>query len=146
MFRQSRSRTDLRRRPCDWPKAVHFELFVSRDTLAELRRVLAYPQVRSISPNMTPVRIGAFLQRVTFRATLQRRVGRIFHFERDPKDEPYLNLAAQVRAHYLVTRDKDLLSLMSGHSAFCKAFRRSTRPLEVVDPVTFLTLIRGDRP
>ena len=31
-----------------------FELFVSRATLAELRRVLAYEQVASMSPSMTP--------------------------------------------------------------------------------------------
>jgi len=122
-------------------EAGAFELFVSKATLAELRRVLGYEEVLAISPNLTPVRIAAFLQRLTFRGTLLRRVGRVFHFARDPMDEPYLDLAAAAKADYLVTRDKDLLSLMTGHSLFCKQFRQRTRPLKVVDPVAFLRAV-----
>src|SRR2546428_11139855 len=44
-----------------------FELFVSRPTLAELRRVLGYERVVAISPNLTPERVAAFLERLTFR-------------------------------------------------------------------------------
>jgi len=120
------------------------ELFVSSQTLAELREVLEYPEVRAISPAMTPLRVAAFLQRLTFRATLRRRVRRVFHFARDPKDEAYLDLAFAAKADYLVSRDKDLLSLMTGHSVFCKEFRRATHPLKVVDPLAFLeAAIRG---
>jgi predicted nucleic acid-binding protein len=64
-----------------------------------------------------------------------------FDYPRDPDDEIYLDLAAAVRADYLVTRDKDLLSLMGGHSLFCKQFRRATHPLKVLDPVAFLKAI-----
>jgi predicted nucleic acid-binding protein len=61
----------------------------------------------------------------------------------DPTDEPYLDLAAAVKADYLVTRDEDLLTLMTGHSAFCKEFRQKTRPLAILDPVMFLEALRG---
>ena len=118
------------------------ELFVSRPTLAELRRVLGYEEVLSISPNLTPERIAGFLQRVTFRAKLIRRVPHILDYPRDPDDEPYIDLAAAASADYLVTRDKDLLSLMAGHSAVCKEFRQKTRPLAVVAPLQFLSIIR----
>ena len=37
-----------------------------------------------------------------------------------------------------MSRDKDLLSLMTGHATVCKEFRQKTRPLKVVDPVGFL--------
>jgi len=60
------------------------ELFVSKPTLAELRKVLGYPHIREISPNMTPVRIGAFLERVRFRATLVRK--NIKHLMDYPRD------------------------------------------------------------
>ena len=40
-------------------------------------------------------------------------VPRIYAPERDRKDEPYLNLALEARARYLVSRDRDLLDLMS---------------------------------
>ena len=56
------------------------ELFVSKATIRELRRVLAYEQVRAISPRMTPLIIVAFLQRLRYRARLQRRVRHIFTF------------------------------------------------------------------
>ena len=115
-----------------------FELFASKATLGELRRVLNYPEVVAISPRLTPERVAAFLGRLTFRATLVRRVRHVMDYPRDPKDEPYINLADAAKADYLVTRDKDLLSLMTGHSAVSKEFRRRTRPLQVLDPVAFL--------
>lgn len=126
-------------------EAGAFELFISRATVAELRRVLTYSQVLRISPNLTPLRIAAFLERLNFRATLQRRVRHVFQFKRDPKDEPYLDLAAAVRAHYLVSRDRDLLSLMTGHTALCKQFRQKTRPLQIVNPVAFIQAIDPNR-
>jgi putative PIN family toxin of toxin-antitoxin system len=114
------------------------ELFVSKPTLAELRRVLAYDEVLAISPNMTPLRIEAFLERLTFRATLVRQVRHVMDYPRDPTDEPYIDLAVAANADFLVSRDKDLLALMTGHSTICRDFRRKTRPLRVVDPVTFV--------
>jgi putative PIN family toxin of toxin-antitoxin system len=114
------------------------ELFVSKATLAELKRVLAYQEVRAISPNMTPERTSAFLKRLAYRATLVRRVRHLMDFPRDPKDEPYIDLAATANADFLITRDKDLLSLMAGHSLLHKQFRQQTHPLEVLDPVAFL--------
>ena len=63
------------------------ELFVSKYTLRELRRVLNYEQILSISPNMTPQRVRAFLQRLTYRATLVRRVSRhVMTYPRDRAD------------------------------------------------------------
>jgi predicted nucleic acid-binding protein len=52
--------------------------------------------------------------------------------------EPYIDLAATAKADFLITRDKDLLSLMAGHSLLHKQFRQQTHPLEVLDPVAFL--------
>ena len=48
----------------------------------------------------------------------------VFAYPRDPKDEPYVNLAVAAAADYVVTRDKDLLDLMTGHTDEAKAFRR----------------------
>jgi putative PIN family toxin of toxin-antitoxin system len=119
-------------------EATELELFISKATLAELRRVLRYEEVLAISANMTPVRVGAFIERLTYRATLIRRVPHVMDYPRDPKDEPYIDLAVKAKADYLVSRDKDLLSLMTGHAAVCKQFRQLTQPLRVLDPVAFL--------
>ena len=117
------------------------ELLLSKMTLAELRRVLAYREVLEITPELTLVRIASFVERLTFRATLIRRVRHMFDYPRDPDDEPYIDLAIAGRADYLVSRDKDLLSLVTGHSPICRQFRQMTRPLRVVDPPTFISII-----
>lgn len=45
-----------------------------------------------------------------------------------------MNLAIAAAADYLVTRDQDLLDLMTGHAAECKNFRQRFRNVKVVDP------------
>jgi putative PIN family toxin of toxin-antitoxin system len=118
------------------------ELYFSKSTLAELRRVLTYPRVLAISWNMTPMRTSAFVQRLTYRALLVRRVLHRFNYPRDPKDEPYINLAIAANADYLVSDDLDLLSLMTAHDLASKRFRRLSHPLHVVKPSEFLKIAR----
>lgn len=87
---------------------------------------------------MTVERIGGFLQRLNFRANLVRRIRHTVSYPRDPLDEPYLDLALAAKADYLVSRDRDLLAPMTGHSVLCKQFRQRTHPLRVANPVNFL--------
>jgi putative PIN family toxin of toxin-antitoxin system len=119
------------------------QLFISRPVLAELRRVLGYQEVLAISSNMTPPRIAAFLKRVAYRGTMIRRIRHRLRFERDRQDEPYINLAIEVKADFLVTRDNDLHSLATGHAAECKRFRQLSRPLKVVDPSEFMATMKS---
>jgi predicted nucleic acid-binding protein len=65
-------------------------------------------------------------------------VPKAFSYERDPHDEPYLNLAIAVDAQYLVSRDKDLLDLMAD-----SAFRGQYPGLSIVDPVTLLRTLKS---
>jgi predicted nucleic acid-binding protein len=51
-----------------------------------------------------------------------------FHFERDPDDEAYLNLAIEAEADFLISGDNDLLDLMISHSDEAKDFRH---PFEI---------------
>ncbi len=53
-------------------------------------------------------------------------------------DECYINLAIEAKADYLVSRDRDLLDLMTGHTDVCKDFRRRFRQLKIVEPIEFL--------
>jgi predicted nucleic acid-binding protein len=78
------------------------------------------------------------MERVRFRATLVRKnIRHLLDYPRDPDDERYIDLAASVKADYLVTRDTDLLDLMTGHTVLCKQFRQRTHPLRIVDPIHF---------
>ena len=45
---------------------------------------------------------------------------------------------AEVEADYLVTRDKDLLSLMTSHLTICRQLRRRARSLRIIAPGVFL--------
>ncbi len=120
----------------------HVILYVSRATLKELRAVLKYPTIREKNSQLTDISITAFLDRLMYKATMLRRVRHVFNYPRATQDEPYIDLAVAAQADFLVSRDKDLLSLMTGHSIVCKQFRQIAHPMKVVDPLTFLAAIR----
>ena len=117
------------------------QLFVSRDVLAEIENVLNRPEIRAHFPDLSDEIVGAFLRRLQQRAQLVRLVPKKFSYPRDADDEPYISLAVAAGADFIVTRDRDLLDLMTGHTAECKEFRQRFRPLRVVEPVEFLRAV-----
>jgi predicted nucleic acid-binding protein len=64
-----------------------------------------------------------------------------FHYERDPEDEPYINLALVTDARYLVSLDRDLLDLMDTTSEEGRDFQRRYPMLRVVKPIALLAEI-----
>ncbi len=114
------------------------DLFVSQEILAEIRDVLSRPRIRQKNPEITDERIEAFLSRILEKALTVDDVPPHFFYLRDPKDEKYINLAVEVEAEYLVSRDKDLLDLMTGYADDSKEFRRRFRPLKIIEPVALL--------
>jgi putative PIN family toxin of toxin-antitoxin system len=121
--------------------ANRITVYVSRATIKELRAVFDYPAIRERNPDLTDAHVEAFIERLLFKGVLVRRVRHAIDYPRAKQDEPYIDLAATAKADYLVSRDKDLLDLMTGHSAVCKEFRQKTHPLKVLDPVAFLQVI-----
>lgn len=126
----------------DLVRSGQVQLFVSRETLAEVKEVLSRPRILSLLPHATTEQTENFLEEIVIHAASLRVVTEKFRFERDPKDAPYLNLAIALGADYLVSRDKDLLDLMSGHTDDCKDFRQRFRNVKVVGPSEFLQAIR----
>src|SRR5437588_12970751 len=80
-------------------------LYVSKPILAEARYVLNRPDVRARLHKLTDVAVEALFERLDQRATLIRQVPKRFVYPRDSKDEPYINLAVEMKADYLVSRD-----------------------------------------
>lgn len=119
------------------------ELCVSPAILAEIGDVLARPKLRKKLPSLTPGRVAAFLDDVSSIALFIPDVPARFRYERDPKDEPYVNLALAAGARYLASRDRDLLDLAGD-----EGFRRAFPGLATLDPVAFLREIAstGDHP
>jgi putative PIN family toxin of toxin-antitoxin system len=116
-------------------------LYVSREILAELEDVMSRPKVRIRFPELTDAIIAEFIEHLSSTAHTIKEVPNRFSYQRDVDDEPYINLAVETEADYIVSRDKDLLDLMTGYSSECKDFRRRFRELTVIDPIGFLSEI-----
>lgn len=116
-------------------------LFVSDEILNEIADVLTRPELQDRFPLLTQLRVDTLIESLKEKAELIKNVPAVFTYPRDPKDEKYVNLAVEAEADYIVSRDKDLLDLMIGHTDECKDFRRRFRPLKVIDPVEFLKVI-----
>jgi putative PIN family toxin of toxin-antitoxin system len=113
-------------------------LLVSNDILDEVRDVLSRPKVRQKNPRVTDERVDALLTRLVEKGTLVESVPKRFSYERDPKDEKYINLAVEADAAFLVSRDNDLLDLMQEDLAGSRDFRQQFPTLTILNPVAFL--------
>ena len=119
-------------------------LFVSREILDEVRDVLSRTKLRKKNPDITSERVDALITRVAEKGTIVETVPEHFSYVRDPRDEKYINLAIEVEADYIVSRDQDLLDLMTGYTDECKDFRRRFRSLKIVGPVEFLKAVEPE--
>jgi putative PIN family toxin of toxin-antitoxin system len=79
----------------------------SRDTTAELIRVLSYPKFR-LTPDEREDLLGDYLP---WCETVKVPKGAKIPHCRDPFDRPFLELALAAEADALITGDKDLLAL-----------------------------------
>ena len=114
------------------------ELFLSAAVIAEIRDVLTRPSLQRKFPILTVEYVESLLQALMDKATVISHPPHLFTYDRDPKDEPYIDLAAAVYAEYLVSRDKDLLELPQNES-FVDQFPK----LHIVDPGAFLRSVRA---
>lgn len=117
-------------------------LYVSEEILAEVSEVLRRPAIQKRFPELTEESIDKFLERVRSFSKLVGKVPAKFSYSRDVDDEIYINLAVEAEADFLVSRDNDLLDLMTDYTDECKDFRRRFRWLKVVDPIEFLNEMR----
>jgi uncharacterized protein len=118
------------------------ELYVSPQIVAELRDVMTRPRVRHKFPALTDDHVNWFLAALQRKSVFVPQVPRIFVYDRDPKDEPYINLAIITAADYLVRRDADLLDLGRDSDVDGERLRRHSPRLRVLDPVEFLVELR----
>lgn len=110
-----------------------FTLSVSEEGLAEYEEVLARPSIRRKNPHLTDELVSAIITRIRTDATLLSDVPNHFQYPRDRDDEHVINLAIEAGAQYLVSRDKDLLDLMSD-----QIFQQHYPHLTILDPVALL--------
>jgi uncharacterized protein len=116
------------------------ELFVSQDVLDEIEEVINRPHIRERFETLTVERIENFLSSIKNLAVFVRKIPKVFSLPRDVDDEIYINLAVECEADFIVTRDKDLLDLMTAIDENSKLFRQKFRPLKIVQPLDFLRI------
>lgn len=118
------------------------KLYLSEEVFGEIEDVLNRPEIRAHFQSLTDEIVEAFLLRLRKNSEIIRQIPKRFSYSRDPDDEPYINLAAETQADYLVSRDKDLLDLMTAYTTEAKEFRQRFRPLRVIEPLEFLNEVR----
>jgi putative PIN family toxin of toxin-antitoxin system len=118
-------------------------LYMSPEILAEVQDVLSRRNIRRKLPSLTDERVEQFLEYVAGFAVVRTDIPRVFSLHRDPKDDPYVNLAAAVGARFLVSRDNDLLDLMKSEDEDAVRFRAGHPELMVIDPARFIAAIAG---
>ena len=85
----------------NWSNNEIVELYLSRETLAEIEDVLTRPKFRNRFPSLTDEMIETFLDDIKSKAKVLKNVSSYFSFTRDPKDEKYINLAVETKADFL---------------------------------------------
>lgn len=118
-------------------------LFVSEPIIREVRDVLNRPEVRKLLPAINDRIVNAFLTKLEAKAILITNVPEEFHYERDPDDEMYINLAIVAEATYLVSRDKDLLDLMTTPTDIARQFRLRYPFLRIMKAEEFIAAIES---
>jgi putative PIN family toxin of toxin-antitoxin system len=113
-------------------------LFISDAVLSEIQDVLSRPHIRQLMPNITDERVDALLRRLERKAIHIKNVPEEFRYERDPKDERYVNLAIITDARYLVSKDKDLLDLVNPSIKGSESFRTRYPMLKILKPPDFM--------
>ena len=108
---------------------------------AEVADVLTRPRTARKFPDLTPAVAQGFLTRIEQVVEVVDPIPEVFTLRRDPKDSIYLNLAIAAGAKLVVSRDNDLLDLMTGTDPDAVAFRAGWPDIAVVDPPTFLQTV-----
>ncbi len=116
-------------------------LFLSGEVLEEMREVMTRPEFLAKFETVTETMVEKYLEDLAKKSIFIRSIPKNFTLTRDADDEPYINLAIESEADYIVTRDNDLLDLMTGYDAESKEFRQRLRPLKVVEPLEFLKIV-----
>lgn len=126
------SRTGVSRQLLQYADQEGVEFYVSDQILAETERVLNYERLRKRYPYYDED-IASFLQLIASIAHVVNPLSPIEGVVRDPNDDMIVACAVEARAQYIVSRDKDLLSLGKYGG------------IEIVSPEDYMAALRQGR-
>lgn len=116
--------------------AKDVSLFLSEPVLAEIRQAPARRATAKLG--VTAARTETLIENLLTAAVIVTDVLERFVYSRDPDDAHYVNLALAVDAKLIVSRDRDLLSLMDPVQSDGRDFLARFPALRILDPVAFL--------
>lgn len=115
------------------------KLCMSPDVLSEIRDVLTRPEHQIKFPALTPQLVDSFLSQYLRNMHWIESVPHVFDVPRDPKDNPYVDLAVASKASHLVTWNyRHLGYLMQQDTPEGRDFCSRFPSLRIVDPPTFM--------
>lgn len=107
-----------------------FSLLLSDTILAESRDVLADDDILREDYSYSDQDVAAFIHAVRGSATVVKGIPPLPGVTRDPNDDMIVACAVAAHAHYVITRDKDLLTLGTYHD------------VEMIRPEEFIRVLR----
>ena len=120
-------------------RAGRYILLQSPKTLAELRDVPLRPRLIAKYPYITRDKVEAFIADATSFAVNIHDPPPVFALPRDPKDEPFIDLAVAGGGQFIVTwNDRHLTYLMRRDTEEGKEFCKRFPSLRIVSPPELL--------
>jgi putative PIN family toxin of toxin-antitoxin system len=120
--------------------AGRFSLIVNEQILEELISVAERPELAR-KLRILPTRLESLLEQLRSKAVFVEDAPVVFSYRRDPDDVHYVNLAVAANAFLIVSRDKDLLSLMTETNVEGRTLRHRYPGFRVLTPPEFLRLL-----
>jgi len=117
-------------------------LYMIEDCLSEIGEVLRRPVIREIFPMLDEDRTGALLDWIREYAVFIDPIPTVFEYPTDVKDEPYINLAIESGAVYLVSWDKHIRNLGKPDHPEGQRFQMQFPQVLVLNPSEFLSHYR----
>lgn len=106
--------------------------------------MLRRSEVRRRLPGINDRVVNAFLSKLEAKSILITNVPEEYRYERDPDDEMYINLAIVANATHLVSRDQDLLDLVTTSTDIARQFRSRYPFLRIMKAADFIAEMESD--
>lgn len=116
-------------------------LYLSETILEELADVCLRPELAKRFA-ITEERLADYLQVIRSVGVCVEQVPHVFTYARDPDDEHYVDLAVAMKAHLLVSRDKDLLDLNDPRLPEHHTLKQLHPELEILSPVEMMARLQ----
>jgi putative PIN family toxin of toxin-antitoxin system len=121
-------------------------LLMSEDAREELREVPLRPELTRKYSHLTEERVQKFVADIDALAVLIAQPPNIFSLPRDPRDEPFIDLAVAGNADYIVTwNERHLTYLMKRDTSEGQEFCARFPNIRIVSPAEFLRLLGHPR-